>query len=133
MTVSDIDKVNEALTDWLDGLDSGDLDRMVNTCDPDVVVCNEYQPTTVGIQAIREKYGPRIAAGTFKSGFKTDHLKIYGDLALLVGRFTVNVTDKATGKRGGGNGRLALVYRRHPDGSWKLLLDIDNNDAPLAA
>lgn len=129
----DIDDVRYAVKEWLDGLDSGDLERMVATCDPEVLVCNERQPTTVGIQAVRDKYGPRIEASTFKSGFDIEHLKIYGDQALMVGYFTVEVTNKKTGQTGGAEGRLVLTYRRHPDGSWKLLLDIDNNDHRNAA
>ena len=131
--MSTVDDVKHVLNEWLEGLDSGDLERMVSTCDPEVVICNENQPTTIGVQAIRDKYGPRIAAGTFKSGFTIDHLKVYGDLALIVGHFSVEFTDKATGQKGGGRGRLVMNYRRHPDGSWKMLLDIDNNDERSAA
>ncbi|WP_299477772.1 nuclear transport factor 2 family protein [uncultured Roseibium sp.] len=125
--MDDKDAVMAALNDWMEGLDSGDLERMVKTCDPEVVVCNERQPTTVGIQAIRDKYGPRIEANTFRSGFEIEHFKVYGDQALMVGHFTVEFTEKKTGRKGGGAGRLVLTYRKHPDGSWKLLLDIDNN------
>lgn len=131
--MSDVDDVKYVLNEWLEGLDSGDLERMIATCDPETVICNQNQPTTIGIQAVRDKYAPRIAAGTFKSGFDIDHLKVYGDLALIVGRFSVDFTDKATGQKGGGKGRLVLNYRRHPDGSWKMLLDIDNNDQHSAA
>ncbi|MEP2706839.1 MAG: DUF4440 domain-containing protein [Roseibium sp.] len=131
--MSDIENVKTALGEWLKGLDSGDLERMVRTCDPDVVICNEYQPTTVGIQAVRGKYGPRIATNTFKSGYDIEHIKVYGDLAVLVGRFSVEATNKDSGEAGGGKGRLSLIYRRHPDGSWKLLLDVDNNDDRDAA
>ena len=125
--MNDIDNVKAVLNDWIEGLDSGDLERMVDTCDPKVVICNEQQPTTVGVQAVRDKYGPRIEANTFKSGFDIEHLKVYGDMALLVGHFSGEFTNKVSGEKGGGEGRLVLTYRRHPDGSWKLLLDVDNN------
>lgn len=131
--MSDIENVKTALNDWLEGLDSGDLERMTKTCHPDVVVCNEHQPTTIGIQAVRDKYGPRIDASTFVSGFDINHIKVYGDLAMVIGHFTVEVTNKNTGQKGGGEGRLALIYRRESDGSWKLLLDMDNNDERPAA
>lgn len=101
---------------------------MVATCDPDVVVCNQGQPTTVGLQAVRDKYGPRIEAATFRSGFDIQHIQLWDDFALMIGRFSVEVTNKETGQVSHGQGRLVLSYRRHPDGSWKLLLDVDNND-----
>lgn len=131
--MSDIDLIKGALNQWLEGLDSGNLEQMIATCDPDAVLCNQNQPTTVGVQAVRDKYEPRIKASTFVSGFDLQHIKVYGDFALAVGRFSVEATDKASGKSGGGQGRLVLGYRRHPDGSWKMLLDVDNNDEIDAA
>ncbi|MEM7136107.1 MAG: nuclear transport factor 2 family protein [Myxococcota bacterium] len=126
--MGDIEQVKAALNEWTEGLDGGDLERMIRTCDPEVVICNERQPTTVGIAAVRQKYGPRIEAGTFRSGFDIERIKVYGDFALIVGHFTVDYTHRGTGDNGGGEGRLVIVYRRHRDGSWKMLLDVDNND-----
>lgn len=121
------EQVHHALNEWLEGLDDGDLERMVRTVDPEAVICNQNQPTCYGIQAVRDKYGPRIEAATFKSGFDIEHIKIYPGFAVIIGHFTVEVTDKASGQTGGGRGRLLLIYRKHDDG-WKMLIDIDNND-----
>jgi len=131
--VSDIDAIKTCLNEWLEGLDSGDLERMIATCDPEIKVCNERQPTKIGVQAIRDIYGPRIEATTFKSSFEIENLDVYDGFAVLIGRFSVEATDKATGQQGGGQGRLVLVYRRHADGTWKMLLDINNNDDRDAA
>ncbi|MEM8975132.1 MAG: nuclear transport factor 2 family protein [Pseudomonadota bacterium] len=125
--MSDIDDVKHALNEWLDGLDSGDLERMLATVDPEAVTCNEHQPTGYGIDAVREKYAPRIEASTFKSGFDVEHIKVYDSFAVIVGFFTVELTDKTSGQKGGGKGRLLLVYRQHADG-WKMIVDMDNND-----
>lgn len=129
MIMSDIDDVKAALNQWLTSLDSGNLQGMLDTCDPEAIVANERQPTSVGVKAIADKYAPRIEAATFKSGFDIEHINVWGDFAQIIGQFDVEVTDKATGKTSGGSGRLALVYRRHVDGSWKMTLDMDNNAA----
>lgn len=126
--MSDIEAVKHTVKEWLLGLDSGDLERMVATCDPEVVICNERQQTTIGIEAVRDKYAPRIEANTFRSTYDIEHIRVFGDMALMVGHFTVSFTNKESGQKGGSEGRLILSYRRHPDGSWKLLLDVDNND-----
>ncbi len=125
--MSEIDNVKHALNEWLDGLDSGDLERMVKTVDPDAVLCNQHQPTGYGIQAVREKYGPRIEAASFRSGFDIEHIKVYDGFAVIIGHFTVEATDKASRRKNAGQGRLLLVYRKHADG-WKMIVDIDNND-----
>ncbi|MEM9494617.1 MAG: DUF4440 domain-containing protein [Pseudomonadota bacterium] len=126
--MSDEQAIKNALDQWLTGLDSGDLETMIETCDPHAVVCNQNQPTTVGLQPIRDKYGPRIDRASFKSGFELQHIQIFGDIALLAGRFSVQATDKASGQTSSGAGRLVLGYRRNPDGAWKMVLDVDNND-----
>lgn len=125
--MSENEKIMASLNQWLDSLDNGDLEGMLNTCDPDVIVCNEHQPTSVGIQAIRNKYAPRIEAFTFASTFDMSHIKVCGDFAIVVGHFSVEMSDKKTGEKRGGKGRLVLNYRRHEDGTWKMLLDVDNN------
>ena len=131
--MSDIEDIKIALNHWMEGLDNGDLERMVQTCDPDVIICNEHQPTSIGVEAVREKYGPRIQAANFTSGFDIERFEVYGDMAILIGHFSVETTHKESGEKGGGHGRLVLIYRRHEDGAWKLILDIDNNDDRNAA
>lgn len=126
--MSDIDDVMAVLNEWMVGLDGGDLERIVATCDPEVVICNQRQVTEHGLEAIRAKYGPIIEASHIKSEYDVEHIKVYGDYALLVGHFVNTVTDKKTGQKGGGEGRLVLSYRRHADGAWKMILDMDNND-----
>lgn len=125
--MSDTDDVKAVLNKWLSSLDAGDLQGMLDTCDPECITANEKTPTAIGIDHIREKYGPRIEAATFKSGFEIEHMALYGDFAIIIGHFDVEMTSKATGEKGGGKGRLALGYRRHEDGSWKMVLDMDNN------
>lgn len=121
-------EITSVLNQWLISLDNGDLDGMVDTCDPEVVVCNERQPTSTGLQGIRDKYGPRIEGATFKSGFENQHTLVIGDIALVVGRFSVEATSKATAEVSQSEGRVVIGYRRHADGKWKMLLDVDNND-----
>lgn len=126
--MSDADNVKTAINQWMDSLGAGDLEGMVATCDAEVVICNERQPTTVGIEAVRDKYAPKIAQATIDSGFDIQHLAIHSDTAIAIGHFSVDVTVKESGDKQHVEGRLILVYQKHTDGSWKLILDVDNND-----
>ncbi len=71
------------------------------------VLCAIASPSIKDIQAIADKYGPPIAAATFKSGFDIEHINVRGDFAQVISHFDVEMTDKVTGDTGGGAGRLA--------------------------
>ena len=115
--MSDIDDIKAAVDEWNNGLDSGDLERMIASCDPETVTCNNGVPTTVDTQAIRDKYAPRIAAAHITSGFEYEHIKIYCNMAIVVGHFTGEMKDKVTGQARNAEGRLVIVYLRVEDGS----------------
>lgn len=127
--MSDIEKLNAALNEWNAALDRGDIERLVATAHPDIIICNERQPTTVGLQGLREKYAPRIEAFDFVSSVEVHEIKLFGDFAVMVVTFDVKTTHKQTGEKGGGSGRLILGYHRNQNGEWKVALDVDNNDA----
>lgn len=127
--MSDIDDIKAAVDEWNNGLDGGDIERMIASCDSDVITCNNGQALTVGTQAIRDKYEPRIAAFDIRSTYDYEHIKIFGDFAVVVGEFGGEMTDKATGDTRGASGRLLIGYRRNEKGEWKMALDVDNNGA----
>ncbi|WP_299548847.1 DUF4440 domain-containing protein [uncultured Tateyamaria sp.] len=112
---------------WNGGLDGGDIEQMVSTCHADTVTVNERQPVTVGTQAIRDKYNPRIAAAEITSGFDIETLAEFGDTVVVVGRFYGTMKMRDTAEVRSPEGRLTLVYQRDEAGAWKMILDMDNN------
>ncbi|WP_299402689.1 DUF4440 domain-containing protein [uncultured Roseobacter sp.] len=121
------EEIEAIINQWNGGLDGGDIERMVNTCHPDVMTVNERQPVTVGTQAIRDKYNPRIAAAEITSGYDIEDLQFYGDTAVVCGRFYGTMKMRDTGDVRSPEGRLVLVYKRDETGAWKMILDMDNN------
>ncbi|WP_299888001.1 DUF4440 domain-containing protein [uncultured Ruegeria sp.] len=120
-------EIEAVINRWNGGLDGGDIEQMVSTCHPDTVTVNERQPVTVGTQAIRDKYNPRIAAADITSGFDIETLAEFGDTVVVVGRFCGTMKMRNTGDIRSPEGRLTLVYQRDDDGAWKMILDMDNN------
>lgn len=121
------EEIQAAINAWNNGLDAGDIDAMVNTCHPNVITVNERQPVTVGSQAIRDKYNPRIAAAEITSGYDIEQLQVFGDTAVVSGHFYGTMKMRDTGEVRSPKGRLVLVYQRDEAGEWKMILDIDNN------
>lgn len=120
-------EIEEVITAWNSGLDSGDIEQMISTCHADCLTVNEGQPVTVGTQAIRDKYNPRIAAAEITSGYDIEELQFFGDVAVVSGRFYGTMTMRDTGDVRSPEGRLVLVYKRNQAGAWKMVLDMDNN------
>ncbi len=121
------EEIQAAIGEWNNGLDSGDIERMVASCHPDVMTVNERQPVTIGTQAIRDKYNPRIAAEEITSGYDIEDLQVYGETAIVSGRFYGTMKMRDTGEVKKPEGRLVLGYKRDENGAWKMFLDIDNN------
>ena len=53
-----------------------------------------------------------------------------GDLAYTIGRWEVLTTDDSGSENSGGTGNYVTIWRRQADGSWKVAVDIGNNDGP---
>ncbi|WP_133013481.1 YybH family protein [Marinomonas flavescens] len=120
-------EIEAAISAWNSGLNNGDIEAMVATCHANTVTVNERQPVTVGIQAIRDKYIPRINAAQISSGYDIETLEFFGDVAVASGRFYGTMKMRETGEIKSPEGRLVLVYKRDDSGAWKMILDIDNN------
>lgn len=125
--MTECEEIQAAIDEWNNGLDSGDIERMVASCHPNVMTINERQPVTVGTQAIRDKYNPRIAAAEITSDYEIENLQFYGDTAIVSGRFYGTMTMRDTGDVKCPEGRLVLGYKRDESGAWKMFLDMDNN------
>ncbi|WP_298819744.1 DUF4440 domain-containing protein [uncultured Roseibium sp.] len=121
------EEIQAVINIWNQGLDSGDIEAMISTCHERVLTVNERQPVTVGIQAIRDKYIPRIEAAEITSGYDIEELQFFDDVAVVSGRFYGTMKMRDTGKERSPEGRLVIVYKRDETGAWKMVLDIDNN------
>lgn len=120
-------EIEAAIDAWNSGLDAGNINQMVSTCHANVMTVNEKQPVTVGVQAIRDKYIPRIEAAKITSRFDIEDLQFYGDTAVVAGHFYGTMKMYDSGEVRNPEGRLVLVYKKDEAGAWKMILDMDNN------
>lgn len=120
-------EIEAVINAWNNGLDGGDIEAMLSTCHADTMTVNERQPVTIGKQAIRDKYNPRIEAAEITSGYDIEDLRFFDSVAVVVGRFYGTMKMRETGEVRSTEGRLVLVYQRDQHGAWKMILDMDNN------
>ncbi len=124
--MNDKDQVRAAVQMWMSSLDSGDLEGVLSCCHDDIVMANGGAPTAAGIEVMRDRYAPRIEQFEITSGWEEEVLKIVGDTAIIVGRYTVAMVPKAGGEETNIAGRVALTYVRSANGAWKIIADVDN-------
>ncbi len=55
---------------------------------------------------------------------------ISGDLAYQRGTFTVDATPKAGGNTSHSTGTFLRIYRKQPNGEWRMVRDMFNTDQP---
>ena len=73
----------------------------------------------------------RDANGAFsQTERQTVQTVVSGDLAYQRGTFTVEATPKAGGNKTRTSGTFLRIYRRQPDGSWRMTRDMFNSDQP---
>lgn len=101
--------VAQAIERWNQALEAGDIETLVDCVDPQLIMCNERQPTLFGRKTFRQKYGPKFEAATLKPTWKTEHMHLHHDIAIVVGHWTVEATAKSSGERHHTQGRLVLV------------------------
>ena len=92
-------------------------------------------PRVTGNDAIREFVSESFAAPGLAFSFPepgSAEVSSAGDLGYTTGSYEVTVND-AKGNPGTSRGKVVVVWKKQPEGSWKAVLDIWNSDGPAAS
>jgi uncharacterized protein (TIGR02246 family) len=81
--------------------------------------------TADGSTEIRKVYADASTDQAFEVQFASDKIDVAGsgDLAYARGKFSEQYTDRKSGKVMSGKGSFITVYKKQPDGSWKVVED----------
>ena len=90
-------------------------------------------PIIIGKDALRQAWKTTLAMPGFSFSFQVVDMEVSrsGDLAWGHGTCTRTMND-ATGKPVTEKGKYVIVYKKQPDGRWKVVADIGNFDSPEA-
>jgi uncharacterized protein (TIGR02246 family) len=106
-----------------------DLEKCMSFYVDDPVLIVPGAPAVVGKDALRKTFQGFLAAQALKletSGLIIDVARS-GDLAFERGSYANTITD-AKGKTTSETGKLALVWKKAADGSWKIAADTNASD-----
>lgn len=97
----------------------------------DATVMLPNEPAFKGMNAIKQVLTPMMQDPNFSLSFTTDKVEVSGILAYTQGAVTFKSTGR-DGKQLVDTGKYLTVWKKQPDGSWKVIDDIFNSDLPPA-
>ncbi len=108
-----------------------DLEEQLTFLAEDAIYLGEGIPLVSGKEAITQAWRQEEQLPGFSLTWQPDGAEIStsGELGYTFGSNEVNLMD-AYGVRTTTKGKYVTIWRRQPDGSWKVVVDITNSDGP---
>ncbi len=119
---------------WVKEFAAKDMDKIVARYADDGTVLLSNAATMIGKDAIRAGLKEAVSDPNFALDLQTVKVEVAkgGDIAYSQGTYTFKGTDAKTKKVVTEKGRYVEVYKKQPDGSWKIVEDINSPEAPAA-
>ena len=124
-------ELEEAITAFYSGVEAGQSGQVVTLFDHDMVMMPDGGEAVVGGDAIAPGWADGVEAGFRLRDVTAVRTVRSGDLAYRINEYSWSMPDDA-GERTWYRTKNVHIWKRHPDGSWKLQVDIWN-ESPQAA
>jgi len=119
----DVAKLRHMASEFTEGFNTGDVDRIMRFYGDTYVDINLRKPVQ-SRQERREYYAHVIRNGGFRVQVHPDEILIQGDLALVRGSLEL-IRTSAVADSGRTELRYLEIVRRQPDGSWQVIWGMD--------
>ena len=113
-------------------IEAKNLEGVISYFAEDALALYPNNPLLTGRDAIRESWRTNFARPGFAMTGQPAKVVVSrgGDLAYVQGTFAMTVND-AKGKPVTDKGKYVVIYKKQPDGQWKLAVDTGNSDLPV--
>jgi len=130
---ADIDRadVTRTTAELLASVNSSDAARCSAVWAADGVLMPPHHPSVQGREAIGAYFRDLFSRSKFRFTFTSSHIHLAGDVATERVTYTVVIWPEVDAPAIEDAGKGLHVYRRQPNGSWKLAYDIWNSDQPV--
>jgi ketosteroid isomerase-like protein len=116
---------------FMSAFNSGDVASVTRFYADDAVLVQANQPMARGSSAIRDVYSGFMTANKASLNFSPDRIVQSCDLAYEYGRYTLQITPNS-GTAMTDQGNYMTVWRRMPNGDWKIVADSVVTAQPMA-
>jgi uncharacterized protein (TIGR02246 family) len=126
--------IREIEIEWSKAIAAKDVERCMSFYADDASALEPGKPMVTGKDAMRKGMAAFLAIPGMSITFQTAKVLVArgGDLAYTHLTYAMTVND-AKGKPVNDTGKGVMVYRKQPDGKWKIVAEIANSDLPAPA
>jgi uncharacterized protein (TIGR02246 family) len=119
---------------WSKAAESRDLEKLLSFYTDDAVVLPAHAAIASTKDSIRNIFQRLLSIPGVALSWKPTEVTVAGsgDLACSTGAYEMSAPDD-TGKLSIDRGKYVAVWKKQPDGNWKVAVDIWNTDLPLPA
>jgi ketosteroid isomerase-like protein len=113
-------------------IEAKNLEGLISYFAEDALALYANNPILIGKDAIRESWRTSLARPGFAMSGQPVRVVVSrgGDLAYVQGTYSLTVNN-ALGQPATDKGKYVVIYKKQPDGQWKLAVDTGNSDLPL--
>ena len=131
---SEVSLLRKAQEAAIEAFASRNADRMVSAYSADASLMLPNSPTLQG-EDLRTAIRAMAADPNFSIQFSTDRVEVAksGEIGYTRGTYTMTMSDRNTKKVLREKGKYVTIYSKQANGSWKMMEDISNADAPASA
>jgi uncharacterized protein (TIGR02246 family) len=129
---ADSQAIRDRETAWVKDWQAKDADKIVSHYAPDGVLLIADSPAMKGSDTIKGGIGGMLKDPHLSLTFAPTAVVVAkgGDIAYTQGVYTMTYSDPKSKATLIEKGKYVTVYQKQPDGSWKAVENIDNEDAP---
>ena len=125
--------IARATAELLAAVNASDADRCSAVWADDGVLMPPHHPSVLGHEAIAKYFRDLFSRSKVKFAFTSSNVHLAGDVALERVTYTATIWPGDGAPPIEDIGKGLHVYRRQPDGSWKLTHDIWNSDQDVTS
>ncbi len=130
---ADVSAIKEMLNQYAVGCNTGDFDLWISLWADDGIQMPPGNPAVIGKEQIQARMKPIFDQMNLDIAIKSvEDAKVYGDLGLTRCTYTLKMIPKAGGETiyAMPDGKALTLFERQSDGSWKVIYDCFNSNAP---
>lgn len=112
--------------EWAEHWNAGELEKLLAAYAEDAVYMPPHHGAVHGREAIREYLKGPMQHGVGNLVYEVTYIKRSGGLAYDVGRYSMSVPQDGGTRQD--HGKYLTVWKRQPDGRWKIVADSFSSD-----